>query len=305
MHHTIQQLKRVVRRALRLSADDSAQAMTEFVIVIPAVLLACFAALQTVVIGETVQYCNYAAFAAARSYATGYAKYQRDGATNPHYEATCRARCVAAMALAPISHGQNYLYTFGGTPYSRGEFTTVMYGARQSGNSLEALKQQILEGFSVAFAYRIEGFRITRTAGPDDEDIRGTVDCQFTYRLPLAIPGLMSVWNYFHQDQSRRNIANLTKLDDVAGFGDNRPHRDDGVLPGPHPGGEEFPTDGMKAHWDQVLQNWHSTPTNPNDFGLASQYSDFILKTGRTVPANVRIGAYARVGFEPLIGDMP
>lgn len=292
---------RLGRRVRRLSTDTEGQAMTEFVIVVPVVLLAFFAAMQTVVIGEAVQYCNYAAFAAARSYATSYAKFQRENDPDPHRSASVRARCVAAMALAPVSHGMNYMLMFPGdtTRFSTGELTSGMIATRVGSNTQDALKQQLLEGFTVAFVYRIEGFRIIRPAS--DRDPRATVDCRFTYRLPLAVPGLASIWSYLRQKEVQGGDTS-ERLDEVSLFGPNRPFVDDAPIEGPR----EFSPDSMLPEFTDVLERWH-TPDGPDvATNVLTAYGQYFISGGRgEVPATARIGAKARVGFEPLIGDMP
>ena len=290
--HMGRMVPRLANRMLRLRSDDAAQAMTEFVIVIPIVLLTFFAAMQTMLIGEAAQFCNYAAFAAARSYATSYAKFERDNEPDPREKAISRARCVAAMALAPVSSGMNYL------SYSaKGELTGAMKGVRiKPGNSQGALKQQLLEGFAVAFVYRIEGFQITVSNDnptiPDPiRNSRSTVDCQFTYRLPLALPGLAEMWDY-------KNTTN--RLENVAIFGENNAFTDDATFAGPR----DFDPVGMYDEFMAVLENWHAP--SANRASIINAYRNYFISGGNgRVPANVRIGAKARVGFEPLIGDMP
>jgi hypothetical protein len=200
------------------------------------------------------------------------------------------------------------MWTFGGTadPFATGELNNAMYAARGTAGppgTPDSLKQQLLEGFAIAFVYRIEGFRITRNG--TDRDPRATVDCQFTYRLPLALPGLMSLWSYLHEEEAMRNIAD-TRLENVAVFGVNNPLADDGLISDPLPLGREFTPVNMLTDFQKVLQSWR-TPNNAvlaNDLFVA--YSQYFIGGGNgPVPANVRIGAKARVGFEPLVGDMP
>jgi hypothetical protein len=205
----------------------------------------------------------------------------------------------------------NYMYMFPGDaqPFSTGELSPGLYAVRGGAgtlNSDDALRQQLLEGFAVAFVYRIEGFRIT---GPvSDEDPRGTVDCQFTYRIPLAVPGLASLWNYLQRVELQQNIQS-PRLEDDPQFAVNNPLTDDNPFADPsligRPTLREFDPAGMLAEYQAVLESWH-TPTNP---GLANSlfvtYSQYMVSRGSgPVPATVRIGAKARVGFEPLIGDM-
>jgi hypothetical protein len=160
--------------------DDRAVALTEFAIVIPVVLLFFLAILQYFVIVRTYQLVNYAAYAAARSYAVHASE---DGPTN----ATATATDAAAWALAPVANlvpGE----VFGITPPV--ESSTLF---------------QLGEGFIVARYVRLNPYfggniSIITNDNPDQ------VEVEINYPQPIYLPGLSGLWGFvgggsnIHQD---------------------------------------------------------------------------------------------------------
>jgi len=88
-----------IKHALGIVRNDAAQALTEFAIVIPVVLMFYFAMLQWVQIVQTAQLVNYAAYAAARSYAVQWAI----DTSSDKSTAVSHATDAAALALAPVA----------------------------------------------------------------------------------------------------------------------------------------------------------------------------------------------------------
>jgi hypothetical protein len=148
--------------------DDSAQALTEFVIVIPVVLLFFCAFLQYLVVVRASQLANYAAYAAARSYAV-------HASVDGEEEARKTAVSAAALAMAPVAHlvpGEIAGGTFT-------HFRTGLLG--------------LAEGFIVARFVRFNphfgGSVEIATAGKPLQ-----VDVNINYPQPIYIPGLAELW---------------------------------------------------------------------------------------------------------------
>ena len=264
---------RRLARARRIPGDEGAQAMTEYVIVIPVVLLMFFSAVQTMVIAQTVQLANYAAFAAARSYATEYAKFERIGG-NPAVDAADRARLVACMVMAPVSTGVNDEIPDG--------FHTLRQAAE--GNRDSMIMQGIMEGLTVAYVYRIKDFEVEGPSDPDDAT--AVIEVRFNYMLPIVLPGLNEMWTYLHR--RRPGVAHMGLLEDV--FSPNA--------------SASTPV----ADFADVLSGWKV----PQDAGLAdslaTEYETYA--NGRIgadtagAAANLRIPAKCAIGFEPNFGQL-
>ena len=100
---------KALKRMRRIGQDDRAQAMAEFVIIIPVVLFLFFSMLQAMVVARTALLTNYAAFAAARSYATSFSLFfgESGDANQAHDDATDQAKDAALLVMAPVSHAQS------------------------------------------------------------------------------------------------------------------------------------------------------------------------------------------------------
>ena len=163
-----------MNRAIRFRGiirDDAAQALTEFAIVIPVVLLFFFAMLQYFEIVRVGQLGNYAAFQAARVYAVR-------AAVEGDEQARKTAINAAALALAPVAHfvpGELAGSSASLTPHRRG---------------LLALG----EGFIVARLFRLNpklgggSISITTSGNPKQ------VDVAINYPQPIYVPGLAELW---------------------------------------------------------------------------------------------------------------
>lgn len=168
--------------------DDQAQALTEFVIVIPVLLLVFFAALQTMVIAQSAQLVNYAAYVGARSYATSHGAFRAQGSKNPHEDAKNRAERAVALVMAPVSHAQ-----FGEALFLFNPLRSFFAGMPEVIDQLYS----IAEGYVVAYVWRIKGFDISHPSlGPDNP--KSTIRCTFDYMQPLSIPGLAEIWNFLY-----------------------------------------------------------------------------------------------------------
>ena len=177
----------LLRKARRIGSDERAQAMTEFVIVIPLVLFLFFAMLQTMMLAKASQLSNYAAFAAARSYATSFSKFfgESGDGNDAHDKATERAKNTALLVMAPISHAQ------------AGEALPLWRTLRNNTKGMPQVVQQfygLAEGYVTAMIYRMKGFSLTLSGGADDP--KSVVRVNFDYLMPISIPGFAEMWNY-------------------------------------------------------------------------------------------------------------
>lgn len=178
---------KAMHRVQRFGADERAQAMTEFVIVIPLVLFLFFAMLQTMLLAQAHQLTNYAAFAAARSYATSFGKFfgETGDGNNAHDQAVAQAKSAALLVMAPISHAQ------------AGESLSLWKPIRDSTQNMDPLVQQfygLAEGYVNAMIYRMKGFNLTLSGSATDR--KSVVKVEFDYLMPIAIPGFAEMWNY-------------------------------------------------------------------------------------------------------------
>jgi len=162
-----------------IAKDDGAQALTEFAIVIPIVLLFFFAMLQYFSIVQASQLGNYAAYVAARSYAVHAAL---DGVDQAKQTATT----AAALALAPIARllpGEVF-----GLPI--GSFSNLLPDW-MPGQQLA----EIGEGWWVAENIRLNsnkgGGSITFTKSGSPQQ----VDVAINYPQPIYVPGLAGLWD--------------------------------------------------------------------------------------------------------------
>lgn len=281
---------RTWKRMRRLAAATEAQALTEFVIVIPIVLLMFFAALQTLVVARCVAMSDYAAFAAARSFATMFAKFERDGmnASAAYAQAEARAQLVACMALAPVSTGINpYLSGFDEVPDSWIDSLRMSPAGPLVGTSVPAhLRQQITEGFIVALTMRVHDFEITPSLAAlatdsSTEEIRAS----FEYMVPVTIPGLMEIWRFLFYYSA--DPAQWEDITDPTLFS----------MPG------AANTAGISAgDVDRILKEWqpHAQST-----ANAAQFLNYFTGGGGQAAPTIAIRAHSTVGFEPRIGGLP
>jgi hypothetical protein len=170
-------------RTLRFRAiatDDSAVALVEFSLVIPVVLLTFLALLQYLVVVQTAQLVNYAAYAAARVYAVRAAV---DGAE----AAAGKAKKAAALVLSPVGRlAPGELFGFGGSA------TQLL-----PDDSPQVLKSfvKLGEGYVVANWLRLSsagGGSVTITTNTAAGLTQIRVDV--SYPQPIYMPGLTELW---------------------------------------------------------------------------------------------------------------
>jgi len=183
------------RRPLRWNVipDEGGQALTEFVIVIPILLLFFFAMVQYFSIVQATQLGNYAAFVAARVYAVN-ASYD----TN----ALASAQKAAAIAIAPVA--RPVYDEIGGATGVGNTISGITSWAQQlaqsSGSELATEALDFGEGYVMAQYVRF-----------NSDLLGGSVSCSLTnftsssptqvvvsidYPQPIFVPGLTSLWKF-------------------------------------------------------------------------------------------------------------
>ena len=201
-----------IQRLRSLRANDSAQALVEFVVVIPIVLLMFFATIQTGIVAQCAQLSSYAAFAAARSYATSYSQFKAENNNNAdtaHDEAQKRAKQAATLIMAPVSHAQ------------KGEGLDVLNRVRSVSSSLNVDllmdAMALVEGYAVATFYRIKDFEISKPA--NDTSSKSTITCSFEYWVPISVPGLTEIWNYLDFSKNENRMRDYVTPDYLHALG--------------------------------------------------------------------------------------
>ena len=169
--------------------DDGGQAMTEFVIVIPVILLFFFAMLQYFAIVQAEQLANFAAFESARVYAVRASVDPKD--------ADSKAKLAASMVMAPVASPMPGEIPLAGSYISMGN------------NMLSSFIPPNLTKYfeGLAFAYF---FRFGVLGGSVSNTINGSqIDCTINYPQPIFIPGLSGMWNFLSKDKTK-NISTDT-----------------------------------------------------------------------------------------------
>jgi hypothetical protein len=169
--------------------DDRAQALTEYVIIIPIVLLFFFAFLQYFAIVRASQLANYAAYAAARSYAV-------HDSVDGDSTAADVAKKAASLAMAPVAGlaaGEA-----AGLPFSPSSLIPSDFPSGLSGLANIAL------GYATAYYVRFDGTigggsvnctnEGTQTE-PDGSNPPKQVDVTINYPQPIFLPGLAEAWS--------------------------------------------------------------------------------------------------------------
>lgn len=266
----------VLRKLWRLPGDERAQAMTEFVIVLPVILLMFFACIQTLLIAQANQLGNYAAFAAARSYATSYSKF--NGRTNnpnrAHNQAVARAKNAALLIMAPISSAKlgeglplwdplrNSMKTIGGRPWQ-------FYG--------------LAEGYGVASIFRMKNFNLRKPA----QNSRGVVKVSFNYDMPISVPGLAEIWNYLAEKDGGQTMDQVFQA-------------------GSRSGGS-----GFNAAVDEVMDGLAAMESKvgiPIFAGMSDGVGDAIKSVNNSgyqgASHTIRLRAKSVCGFEPWSGSV-
>lgn len=166
-------------------SDDGGQALTEFVIVIPIILLLFFAMLQFFADVEAAQLGNYAAFMSARVYAV-------DNSVDSSGSQD-KAQKAAAWALAPIAGPAPGEANLGGIVPGVGTLVNFMNGLKAGKIALgyataEYGRFGVLGG---SVSNNVEG------SSPPQQQVHTTIN----YPQPIFVPGLASLWNFVTGDK--------------------------------------------------------------------------------------------------------
>ncbi len=274
-------------KRIRILRDERAQAMTEYVIIIPIVIFVFAAALQTMFVAQAAQLANYAAFSAARSYATKYSQFkQKDAAHDPntaHQEAMDKAQIAATLVMAPVSHAV--------TGESISIFQPLRAAGAGAGKAVESF-YGVLEGFTIAFIFRMKEFNITQLEPPEDDNDGAIIVCTFDYMCPLAIPGLAEMWNYLEDHRNPPQATDWEYFEDT--FEANPLFENADLL-----------ADAMAA-MDGLFGALSSLLGDSPGGSAMQDLQDFINGAAGSAPlgsrANVRIKAKCAMGFEPWNG---
>lgn len=168
--------------------DEGGQALTEFVIVIPVMLLFFFSMLQYFAIVQSTQLGNYAAFVAARVYAVS-----ESCDTN----AASEAETAACIALAPVSRPvPNEL---GGNTGIGSDINQVETWIGTVGGTFGQDLYDFASGYVMNQYVRFNGdvlgggvscVMTNYNSGPQQ------VDVTINYPQPIFLPGLQSLWTF-------------------------------------------------------------------------------------------------------------
>ena len=148
--------------------DDRGVALTEFVMVIPIVLLLFFAMQQYYVIVRTTQLTNYAAYTAARSYSV---RIKATQAPKDYISAKSAAQSAAAEAMSPVA-------TFSRLPGSSGSGLTTLAANFATAKVMFSTLPGI---FSAT----------TGKVGSHDQAV-----VTINYPQPINVPIFSSIWNF-------------------------------------------------------------------------------------------------------------
>ncbi len=163
----------------RVVRDDHAQAMTEFVIVIPVILLVFFLMIQYFSIVQASQMGAYAAYCAGRVYAV-----RASWDTNAMDYAE-KAACLAYAPVTKLAPGEAPGSDYVGNLAN--EFTGVLPGVLGDAAKLA-------EGYFLAKYVRLNeyvgGGSISISKGGDPE----AVNVELNYAYPIFVPGLRNLW---------------------------------------------------------------------------------------------------------------
>jgi|GEM_PF-2585016 len=160
-------------------ADDRAQAMAEFVIVIPVLFLVFMLLMQYYMMVHTAQLGNYAAYVAARVYAVR--------ASIDEEDAMDKAKKAAALAYSPVAG-----FAPGELPGAPAEGLPELFPAGTP--AILDGASDLLAGYATAYYYRLDegagGGRLKINKGGSPKQVNVNID----YPFPLSVPGLAEVW---------------------------------------------------------------------------------------------------------------
>lgn len=172
---------------LGIVKDARGQALTEFAITMPVVLLFFLAMLQYFSIVQASQLGNYAAYVAARVYVVQAPLCKHKNGNDD--DAKDKAKKAAAMALAPIARFVPGEISVGG--FSMGSLSSMLPSGTP--DFLQGAAK-FVEGYLVAYYIRLNS-----SLGGGSLDITANdtqVDVSINYPQPIYIPGLAEMWNF-------------------------------------------------------------------------------------------------------------
>jgi len=176
--------------------DDGGQALTEFVIVIPIILLLFFAMLQYFAVVQAAQLGNYAAFCAARVYAVR--------ASVDANDAQDKAETAAALVLAPIARP---------VPGEIGGATGLSSVVGGAMNGLQSILgnnfANFLTGYAMAKYVRLNSSLLGGSVTITKQGTPTQVDVTINYPQPVFIPGLAGLWNFVTGDKIYYSMKSL------------------------------------------------------------------------------------------------
>lgn len=181
-----------LKHSLGIVRDERAQSLTECAIAIPIILLMFFAMLQYVAIVQAYQLGNYAAYAAARSYAVHAALSIHE--TGDDGRAQDYAKTAAAMALAPIARLMP-----GEAEFLGSDLAGISLTEGESG--LLSLSEKLVQGFIVAKYLRLNSSLLGGGISVQTSGSPKQVDVEINYPQPIYVPGLAELWNYVVGDK--------------------------------------------------------------------------------------------------------
>ncbi|HBA83005.1 MAG TPA: hypothetical protein DCZ95_02820 [Verrucomicrobia bacterium] len=196
-----------MRYVKKMLSDDSAQALVEFALVIPFLLLLLFALIQSLLIAQAAQLGNYAAYAAARVYAV------RSGVAGLDGDAEEYAKKAAALVYAPVSKlmlNEAAALPGGVDGLLSGGFPDFVDNAAEIG-----------EGFLTAYYIRLSSagggdFRVSRSGSPEQ------VKVELDFAYPIFLPGLAEAWSLVAGERNMKthlqdmNVASDSAAADLA-----------------------------------------------------------------------------------------
>lgn len=172
-------------------ADEKGQALVEFAIVIPIILLAFCTLIQFCLIARTTHLGHYAAFMAARTYAvrSSWDKHAREA-----------AKKAAALAYAPLSKPTRVE-----ADLLEGSVGGVFPGIGGiQGKYLENFWEGLLTAYSVRLNPAVGGGSLGVVTAGEPRQVNIELNCAY----PLAVPGLSGLWP---RGGMRRDISPLAE----------------------------------------------------------------------------------------------
>lgn len=186
------------RNCFPIWRDDRAQAIVEFALVMPFLLLLLFGLIQVLLIAQAAHLGNYAAYAAARAYAV------RAGVPGLAGDAETYAKKAAALAYAPVAKlvpGEVAAFPGGIDGLVPGGMPGFLDSAAD-----------IAEGYLAAYHLRLSAagggaIRCSRSGSPEQ------VVVELDYSYPIFLPGLAETWSLIAGERDiKKNLKDMGVL---------------------------------------------------------------------------------------------